>query len=355
METNAGWQKVALLKIRTGNMSAKTADLPELKTQNNHNGNNGNNGAWVRVADYDRAKGWGEPARGEARSRWCCEQLEEGQILYFEGIPYDFPAEDRKFLLDQKQGSSKLYKNISYRPKQDMLRGSVSENSADTERLHKIMRHFSEEVVNLLTRVLAPYAKHWALDYASFRPEEENGRDLSLHKRNDLLHLDAFPTRPTRGGRILRCFTNINPTRSRNWLTTDRFTTLAHKFAKEAGLQEIANSGDPSGSILNSLKRAVGIKTANRSAYDTFMLRFHDYLKENSEFQANTPKIHIDFPPMTTWMCYTDSVPHAVLSGQYALEQTFIVPVGAMVMPEKSPVRVLEKLAGRPLVRELAN
>jgi hypothetical protein len=216
------------------------------------------------------------------------------------------------------------------------------------------MRHFSDEVVKLLTRVLAPYAKLWKLDYASFRPEEENGRDLSLHKRNDLLHLDAFPTRPTRGGRILRCFTNINPTRSRNWLTTDRFPALVQKFAKDAGLDEIARSGDANGSFLNTLKRAVGMKVVDRSAYDKFMLRFHDYLKENSEFQANTPKIHIDFPPMTTWMCYTDSVPHAVLSGQYALEQTFIVPVQAMVMPEKSPVRVLEKLAGRPLVRETA-
>lgn len=336
-------------------MSAKIADLPELKTQNNHNGKNENDGAWVRVADYDQAKGWGEPARAEARSRWCCEQLEEGQILYFEGIPYDFPQADREFLLQQRQGSSKLYKNISYRPKQDLLRGSVTDKPEDTQRLHQIMRHFSEEVVNLLTRVLAPYAKHWALDYASFRPEEENGRDLSLHKRNDLLHVDAFPTRPTRGGRILRCFTNINPTRSRNWLTTDRFTTLAHKFAKEAGLEEIAQSGDTNGSFLNMLKRAVGMKVVNRSAYDKFMLRFHDYLKENSEFQANTPKIHIEFPPMATWMCYTDSVPHAVLSGQFALEQTFIVPVSAMVMPEKSPVRVLEKLAGRSLVGELAN
>ena len=336
-------------------MSAKIADLPELKTQNNHNGKIENDGAWVRVADYDRMKGWGDPARAEARSRWCCEQLEEGQILYFEGIPYDFPQADREFLLQQRQGDSRLHKNISYRPRQDKLRGSVTDKPEDTERLHRIMRHFSEEVVNLLTRVLAPYAEYWALDYASFRPEEENGRDLSLHKRNDLLHVDAFPTRPTRGGRILRCFTNINPTRSRNWLTTDRFTTLAQKFAKDAGLEEIAQSGDANGSFLNTLKRAVGLKVVNRSAYDKFMLRFHDYLKENREFQANTPKIYIDFPPMATWMCYTDSVPHAVLSGQFALEQTFIVPVQAMVMPEKSPVRVLEKLAGRPLVRELAN
>ena len=184
--------------------------------------------------DYNPTKGWGDPARGETRSRWCCEQLEEGQILYFEGIPYDFPEADREFLLQQRQGDSRLHKNISYRPRQDMLRGSVTDKPEDTERLHKIMRHFSEEVVKLLTRVLAPYAKHWALDYASYRPEEENGRDLSLHKRNDLLHVDAFPTRPTRGGRILRCFTNINPTRSRNWLTTDRFPDAGAKI-REGG------------------------------------------------------------------------------------------------------------------------
>jgi hypothetical protein len=280
--------------------------------------------------------------------------LEDGKILFFQGIPYDFPQTDRDFLLQQRQGDSRIHKNISYRPKQDKLRGSASDKPEDVERLHKIMRHFSEEVVRLLTRVLAPYSSQWSLDFASFRPEEENGRNLSLHKRNDLLHVDAFPTRPTRGNRIIRCFTNINPTQSRNWLTTDRFPALAQKFAKEAGLDAIAGSGDSKGSWLNTLKRAVGLKVIERSAYDKFMLRFHDYLKENADFQANTKKIHIAFPPMATWMCYTDSVPHAVLSGQYALEQTFIIPVRALVSPEKSPIRVLEKMAGRPLAKELA-
>jgi 3-deoxy-D-manno-oct-2-ulosonic acid (Kdo) hydroxylase len=315
---------------------------------------NESNSHWVRITDYDAAKGWCDAAASAARSRWCCEQLEAGQILFFDGIPYDFPQTDRDFLLQQRQSDSRIHKNISYRPKQDMLRGSVADSKEDIDRLHGIMRHFSEEITGLLTRVLAPYSAHWSLDYASYRPEEEQNRDLSLHKRNDLLHVDAFPSRPTRGGRILRCFTNINPTRSRNWLTTDRFPTLAEKFARPAGLEEIARSGDSTNSFLNTLKRAVGIKIVDRSAYDKFMLRFHDYLKENSDFQKNCTKIHIAFPPMATWMCYTDSVPHAVLSGQYALEQTFIIPVRALVTPEKSPIRVLEKLAGRSLSREAA-
>jgi hypothetical protein len=309
---------------------------------------NGNEPAWVKITDYTASEGW-NPAQAAERARWCCEQLEDGRILYFDGIPYDFPEADRKFLLEQRQSGSRIHKNISYRPRQDALRGSATDNPADIERLHGIMRHFSEEIVGLLSNVLTPYAAHWALDFASYRPEEEKGRDLSTHKRNDLLHVDAFPTRPTRGGRILRCFTNINPTRSRDWLTTDRFPELAQKFAKAAGLDEIAKSGDSRGSFLNSLKKAVGLKVVERSPYDKFMLRFHDYLKENSEFQQTCNKIHIAFPPMATWMCYTDSVPHAVLSGQYALEQTFIIPVKALVRPEKSPIRVLEKLAGLPL------
>jgi hypothetical protein len=309
---------------------------------------------WVRVTDYDAQRGWGDATASAARSRWCCEQLEAGQILYFDGIPYDFPQAERDFLLQQRQSGSRIHKNISYRPKQDKLRGSVADSQEDIEHLQSIMRHFSAEITGLLTRVLAPYAAHWSLDYASYRPEEEQNRGLSLHKRNDLLHVDAFPTRPTRGGRILRCFTNINPTRTRNWLTTIRFPELAEKFAREAGLDDFARAGDTSGSVVNRLKRAIGIKTAARTPYDKFMLRFHDFMKENSNFQETCEKIYINFPPMATWMCYTDSVPHAVLSGQYALEQTFIIPVRALVTPEKSPLRILEKLAGKPLARETA-
>jgi 3-deoxy-D-manno-oct-2-ulosonic acid (Kdo) hydroxylase len=313
---------------------------------------NKNDYPWVRITDYEPMQGWTDAAKSAERARQCCSHLEAGEILSFEGIPYNFPEDDRKFLLQQRQSDARIHKNISYRPAQDILRGNVSDRPEDAERLHKIMRHFSGEITRLLTRVLAPYASHWTLDYASFRPEEEKGRKLSLHKRNDLLHVDAFPTRPTRGARILRCFTNINPTQPRIWLTTDRFSTLAESFAKDAGLEEIAQGGD-SGSFLNSLKRAIGLKAVNRSAYDRFMLRFHDYLKENSGFQENSKKIQLFIPPMTTWMCFTDSVPHAVLSGQYALEQTFIVPLRALVHPEKSPIRVLEKIAGRPLAREM--
>lgn len=303
----------------------------------------------VPVVDFQIPAGWSSPAGAGSRSRKCCADLEDGRVLFFDRLPFEFPKEDREFLLSQRQSDSRLHKNVSYRPRQDVLRGAAGARE-DVARLHQIMRRYSAAVTRFLQGLLAPYAGYWALDYASFRPEEEKGRDLPIHKRNDLLHFDAFPTRPMHGRRILRCFTNINPTAPRVWNTTDGFSLLAGQYATDAGLADFAAKGSPrTPALLRAVKKAFGLKAVDHSAYDRFMLRFHDYLKEKADFQANCPKVRIEFPPGSAWICYTDSVPHAVLSGQYALEQTFIVPLQAMVAPEKAPIRVLEKIAGVPL------
>ena len=81
------------------------------------------------------------------------------------------------------------------------------------------------------------------------------------------------------------------------------------------------------------------------------MLRFHDYLKENQDYQTRWNKSRLEFPPFSTWMVYTDTVPHAVMSGQFALEQTYIVPLNAMVAPEHAPIRILESMCGCALSR----
>lgn len=303
----------------------------------------------VQVSDFAFPGGWARGSDGSARGRECCAALEDGHVLYFDECPFDFPAADREFLLSQRQSESRLHKNVSYRPRQDVLRGAAG-SGPDVTRLHEIMRRYSNSVTAFLGSLLPPYAGKWTLDYASFRPEEEQGRDLPVHKRNDLLHVDAFPTRPMHGRRILRCFTNINPTTPRVWNTTDGFPALAGKYASDAGLADFAAKGSPrTPAMVRAIKKAFGMKAVDHSAYDRFMLHFHDYLKEKTEFQANCPKVRIEFPPGSVWICYTDSVPHAVLSGQYALEQTFIIPLDALVTPEKAPIRVLEKLAGKPM------
>ncbi len=305
----------------------------------------------VRVDDYSSPGGWIEAVNVAARSRQCCEQLEDGRVLCFGRIPFALRKEDKEFLLSQRQSGSRLHKNVSYRPAQDVLRGAAG-GPRETARLHGIMRDYSLEVTRFLKRLLAPYAGGLSLDYASYRPEEEQGRDLPVHKRNDLLHCDAFPSRPMNGRRILRCFTNINPTAPRVWNTTDGFSTLAERHAAGAGLAGIAARGSArSHPLIRTLKKMFGFNAADSSAYDRFMIQFHDYLKENNAFQQDCPKVRLEFQPGWTWICYTDSVPHAVLSGRYALEHTFIIPLSSLVTPDKAPIRVLEKLAGKPLSR----
>lgn len=287
------------------------------------------------------------------QARQLCAQLEAGEILYFPQTPIHIPENDLSFLLGQQQTDSSLHKNIAYKPNIDALSGldTKTADKAAVDRLRGIMRNYSQSVVQFLTGFLSPYRGQWQLDYASFRPQEEQGRDLSLRKRNDLLHTDAFPTRPTHGARILRFFNNIHPTRTRDWVVADPFAKLVGQFAPA----EIAPVPDTAMSrATKGLGRVVGLGAAipsiKRSPYDDFMMRFHNFLKENARFQAESTKYPWQFPAGSSWMVYTDTVPHAVLTGQYALEQTFLVKPEAMVAPEHSPLKVLEAIAGTGLL-----
>jgi hypothetical protein len=94
---------------------------------------------------------------------------------------------------------------------------------------------------------------------------------------------------------------------------------------------------------------AFGGVEAKRSAYDRFMLRFHDYLKFNGEYQESCTKYRFEFPTDSTWMVFTDVVPHSVLSGRYALEQTVIVRRESLAQGENAPIEILQRLCGRPL------
>jgi hypothetical protein len=301
---------------------------------------------WIDVNDYRADGGWLPATSSADRSRYYCQQLEQGAILFFQQPPFRLPQEESEYLIRQPQTDSRLHKNISYRPDEDILRG-FGGTRQDQKRVHDIMRNYSSQVTAFVSTFLAPYAGKFLRDYASFRPLEEEGRDLPLHKRNDLLHVDAFPSRPTHGGRILRVFTNVNPRQNRVWFIAERFPTLAKRYAAEAGLNRFAASS-PSRSVMHLLHSA-GLPVADRSAYDQFMLRFHDFLKENSDFQNGPQKERIEFPPKATWLVFTDGVPHAALSGQFAMEQTFIVPPQALVSPEDAPIQVLERLCGKTL------
>jgi hypothetical protein len=288
------------------------------------------------------------PGPGPARDREVCRILEEGNILLFGETPFALPAGDREFLLRQRQTEAGYHKNIAYRPGGDRVTGVARQQAEDAEQLKRVLREYSKTVVGFAAGVLSAYAGRWHLDYASFRPQEEAGRKLSRHARNDLLHVDSFPTRPTRGDRIFRVFTNINPAAPRVWRTGETFPELAERFAIASGLLERATRRGPGQSVL-SLLRSVGFPVRARPPYDEFMHRFHNFLKDNEGYQDSARAEVVSFPPGSTWMVFTDMVTHAVLSGQFALEQTFLIARRSLTHPELAPVAVLERLAGRAM------
>ena len=301
----------------------------------------------IQLADLDRALSG--TSAGNEWLREQCASLEGGAVLYFPETPVPIDAEDLAFLLGRRQSGSRVHKNIAYKPNRDQLSGLESKSAApaELEQLHAIMRRYSAAVDGFLSRFLAPYTRRWQLDYASFRPIEEEGRDLPLRRRNDLLHTDAFPTRPTRGRRILRFFHNIHPTRTRDWVIGEPFDRVVGRFAPG----KLANPRPDGVGIAagKRLARTIGLggllPQVKRTPYDEFMMQLHNAMKEDSEFQLGCVRENVQFAPGSSWMVYTETVPHAVLAGQYALEQTFLVDPAAMVTPDSAPVRVLEKMA----------
>jgi 3-deoxy-D-manno-oct-2-ulosonic acid (Kdo) hydroxylase len=298
----------------------------------------------MRLASIDS---W--PSSGQIDYR---PELEAGNIVFFPSTPFPLAEDAKDFLRNLSFAGGAVHKNIAYRTASGKITG-IENDPALRDRLLAIFRAYSKNVIEFVSELLPTYSQLWKLDYASFRPIEEEGRDLPLNKRNDLIHTDAFPSRPTNGGLILRVFTNISPAKTRVWITSEPFRTIAGLYARDAGLDAIAErASSPTGRLLNrsaGALRSLGLPVVPRSAYDRFMLRFHDYLKHNADFQANCTKHRFEFPPGSTWLVFTDLVPHSVQSGQHALEQTFIIDRRSLANPANAPAAILEQLCARNL------
>jgi hypothetical protein len=280
------------------------------------------------------------------------ERLERGEVIYYPVCPFALPqGEDRKFLLEQQLGG-RVHKNIGFDPAKQKVSGYSRSSSQQEQRLQKIFVRFSQSATEWLAGVLPRYAKSWRLDRVSFRPLEESTRKLRMTARNDLLHVDSFPSRPTNGHRILRLFANVNPTEPRVWITSDPFPKLFERFGKKVGLP-----GSGAGwmqDLVGGFVRLFRPGKAPRSPYDSFMLRFHNFLKGNVEFQERCAKRLWSFPPGSAWMALTDTCSHAALRGRFALEHSYFVTPQSLALPELAPAAVLEQACGTPVLLRAA-
>ncbi len=270
------------------------------------------------------------------------ERLERGEVLFYPTAPFALPqGADLEFMLQQELGTL-AHKNISYNPSTGKVNGCVRTSAAQIDHLRSIFARFSTAATEWMASILPQYCSGWQLDRASFRPQEEATRRLRPKARNDLIHVDAFPGRPSRGNRILRVFANINPREPRIWVTSDPFAKLLKRYGEAAGLP-----GRQGGRWFQQLGQSVLALfrpgRVRRSEYDLFMLRFHDYLKMNDDFQERGPKYLHNFPPGSVWVAMTDTCSHAVLRGRYALEHSYFISPAVLALPEESPPVLLKK------------
>jgi hypothetical protein len=280
---------------------------------------------WYAAADCDAAAS-------------ALPALEGGDVLFCPGLRFDVAPGERALFTPAILGSAK---NASYDPAADRV-GGTTVTGADRESLKALMRRFSDAAAACADRLLPTYRGQLTRARASFRPAEIAGRVTSWRKDDTRLHVDSFPATPSKGRRILRLFTNVNPDgQPRSWRIGDDFEAVARRFAARLRLPL------PGAGVVLALVR---VTKTPRSPYDALMLQLHDAMKEDEEFQARSPQSAVDFPAGSTWLAFTDQVSHAATAGQYQLEQTFLLPVEAMQDPARSPLRVLERLKNRRLV-----
>ena len=276
-----------------------------------------------------------------------CEQavsaLESGRVLYIPDLGFPIEADEKPFFADDfLQLSSK---NVSYDPSTNQVRGLKSSQGAGEgvrTALGRMMARYAEFTRALCTALLGEFANKLSIARTSYRPVEIEGRKSRTVGSDDtLLHVDAFSSRPMAGRRILRVFTNVNPAgKPRVWNVGEPFEDLASRF--------VPRMRKPWPGERAAL-RMLHVTKSYRTLYDHYMLRLHDDMKGDSEYQRTVPFTRVELAAGATWICFTDQVSHAALSGQHVLEQTFYGDVAHMAHPERSPLKVLESMIHQPL------
>jgi hypothetical protein len=282
---------------------------------------------------------WSGPFEPALRARAVAE-LEAGRVLFAPRLTFALDQDDRR-TLHAAAGQAVGAKNVSYDPATGACKG-VELDPGLAARLAALMRRFSDQAEALLLALAPGYAAGLVRGRTSYRPAEVAGRALSWRKDDSRLHVDAFPSRPSRGRRILRVFSNVDPDgRPRRWRLGEPFEQHATRFLPRArsGL-----AAPP------ALLEMIGVTHGQRSRYDQIMLGLHDAAKRDAGYQADPAAEAVDFPVGSSWIVFTDATPHAALAGRCAFEQTFDLDPAAMAEPAKAPLAILERLTGAALV-----
>jgi hypothetical protein len=264
--------------------------------------------------------------------------LEQGGVLCLPALPAPITSVARTRLLDARHSDPRA-KNISHDAGRG-LKGAQADAPIQVE-MSELLVNWRTRALSLVHAIAPSYQPALRLAPASLRLQQVEGRASSWRKDDSRLHIDAFPSRPNRGERILRVFHNLNPRAARVWRVGEDFETMARRFVPRL---------KPYRPWQASALRALRVTKSLRSEYDHLMLQLHDAMKADMDYQVGCEQLSVPFAPGSTWVCFSDQTSHAVMSGQFMLEQTLHLPVAGMQHPEYAPLRILESICQRPLV-----
>ena len=265
--------------------------------------------------------------------------VEAGHVLAFPHLPFVLDDSERRFL--DPRWADPAAKNVSVRWPAGELRGATGE-AADRDAIRRMVVRWAEQSEAFALRLFPHYRGKLRRGNTSFRPTDVAGRVRSWRQDDTRMHVDAFPSNPMQGTRLLRVFCNVNPDgRPREWRVGEPFEAHARRY-----LPTIGRPLPGSAWLLETL----GITKRRRTGYDHLMLRLHDSAKADLAFQRASPQQRVDFAPGTTWVCFSDQVLHGAMGGQHMMEQTFYLDAGDLAHPTSAPLAVLERLTGRALL-----
>jgi hypothetical protein len=282
------------------------------------------------------------------------DALERGNIVKFTSCPVELPGDDELATLRDDLPKQLKRKNVSYHPEADRVTG-LDDSSPISGLAYDVLKNHRSRVTDFLNTVMPALSRSINAGTCSFRPLEEQGRNLKPHASNELVHIDAGAYGATNGDRILRFFVNVNPAVDRVWRSKGAFPELFDQYGREAGLYDGLSPSLERGalgrmrtSLLHGVAQ-IGLPLApmlDSSPYDRVMRKFHNYMKDTPTFQqSESNDTIVRFEPFSAWMVLTDMVSHASVSGQHALVYTGLIPLRDCRLPELAPFNILRAAA----------
>ena len=266
------------------------------------------------------------------------QNLEDGKVIFMPNLSFKLSKKEEELL---KPNSFNLNaKSIKYNVKTNQIWGV--DNLEQKEVLQNLIGRYAKFSEDLIKNILPFYQNSIEIGNSSLRPVEAKGRVQTKKHDDTRLHVDAFPSRPVHGKRLLRVFANINTEgEPRIWNAGEPFTDVADRF-----LPQISKPIP----FVNHILKALKITKSLRTDYDYYMLNLHDKMKLDDNYQQTVNKERVEFNAGCVWVCFSDQTSHAVLSGRGLLEQTIYLESDRMYEPKKSPLAILENKLKRKLI-----